>query len=386
MAPTEPSAPCRPAPPTRPVPGGPSGPRFRGSVPPRRFRGNVLAPLALAALLSGCDLVPEPAPDYLVDSGYRVAIDYVYWLDAHRILFVGSPVDEPYPPPYRSAITIWDTRTDEFEVYKRVSGLTRLCYADGWISYLPDRLRVPRSEGTRRLHWGGPMGEEEWLNPESKPGHLLHWNRHSCRFQRLKIDEDGFIRGHPLRIGDGRLLMSDHKEVNGGPVRWLDDEGRFGQELDLVSSIRPIYFPHLRGYFLPSKISSPETFDEWKRSGCLRFTLLRVEQNRVHTEKRCVPWTGLYTYGRTRIAPTRHGFLVIGKPYERRSAPLAGYYVHDKGMLKLFDGPLGSRAKVSFDGCKVALWPKEGRRAPITLQYVDTCKLMEELEDGENNA
>jgi len=373
MAPTEPSAPPRPA------------PRFRGSVPPRGFRGNVLAPVALAALLGGCGLVPEPAPEYLVDSGYRVAIDYVYWLDAHRIIFQGSRPDKPLPPPYRTAINIWDTRTGEIKEYKRVTGRTQLCYADGWISYLPDRTRVPFSEGTRRLHWGGPMGEEEWLNPESRPGHRLHWNRHSCRFQRLKVDEDGYIQGGPLRVGDGRLMINNDKDVVGAPVQWLDEEGRFVQELDIVSPMPPIYFPHLEGYFLTTRISGPETFENWERSGCLAYTVLRIEQNRARTHEGCIPWTGLHTYGWLRIAPTKHGFLVIGKPYERRSAPLAGYYVHDKGMLKLFDGPLGSRAKVSFDGCKVAVWPKEGRRAPITLQYVDTCKLMEELSNGENN-
>jgi len=377
MASTEPSVPPRPA------------PRFRGSVQPRRFRGNVLAPLALAALLGGCGLVPEPAPDYLVDSGYRVAIDYVYWLDAHRIIFQGSRPDKPLPPPYRTAINIWDTRTGKIEEYKRVTGRTQLCYADGWISYLPDRTRVPFSEGTRRLHWGGPMGEEEWLNPESKPGHRLHWNRYSCRFQHLKVDDSGLVRAHVLRIGDGRLLLSGSMDSREDTIHWLADDGTSRRELDFTTRLSPFYFDHLGAYFLlPGGVGNPNMQAEWKRRNCLQYGLLRVADNDASIERGCIPWVDLHTLGWVRIAPVNGGFFILGRPYDRAKAQVGGYLVFGATAHRLFSGHLSSRVKVSGDGCKIAVWPRTRSTNKRTLQFIDVCKLKEELkyESKDHNA
>jgi len=372
MAPIEPSAPPRPE------------PRFRGSVPPRRFRGNVLAPLALAALLGGCGLVPEPAPDYLVDSGYRVAPRYVYWLDAHRIIFQGSRPDKPLPPPYRTAINIWDTRTGEMEEYKRVTGRTQLCYADGWISYLPDRTRVPFSEGTRRLHWGGPMGEEEWLNPGSKPGHRLHWNRHSCRFQHLKVEESGFIRGHPLRIGDGRLVTSGRSKDSNTPIKWLDDNGNLLQILDHVTCSKPQYYQHLQGYLFSVLVGTDEAHQQWQETGCLYVHVLRIGKTKASVDELCVPWGNIRATSSLQVIPLHKGFYVFGESLEPGKGNRGGYLVTQSKAIMLFSGQLSGLPAISTDGCRIAVAPQSIASEPLTLKYADVCKLMEEFGNDDN--
>jgi hypothetical protein len=158
----------------------------------------------------------EPAPPRPIkEAGYELIDNgnQVFWLDNDRVLFNGADYNELVPRSGdgrlipKSALFIWDTRTDRVTRYGDIDG--RLCYADGYVRY------PLRGRGELVTFKIGKLGAEDERDLIFKPGEPRpEVNRFTCREFRTEdlrpTRENHLI---PLREGHGFLDLGPAQKL-----------------------------------------------------------------------------------------------------------------------------------------------------------------------------
>ncbi len=353
--------------------------RHRSTLPPSPGRRQALLLLLLALALCGC----EGPPSRLVDTGYRAHVDRIYWLDAHRIIFHGMRPESADPDERRNAIRIHDTRTGETSVYRYAEKDVGLCSHNGWIDYRanPDEVRYDKSN--RFLRWRGWFGEET-LNDLDLPADASpRLDRFSCRWYAdlhplPALLEDTYRVG----VGYGRVQMVPEGE--GRNSLWFDDTGERGLLLDTAFATRSFLpAPFLGGYVHIDPVFPEARQTAWRETDCLRMRVLRLRDGTPEVAESCIPWPGFPVPVWSNLHPVRDGYLILNTP-RRKSDRVRNHYFTAGQLIPLYRGHLLSPPAISTDGCRVALAPSMPQRPRIlTLQYIDLCKLREELPDDD---
>jgi hypothetical protein len=181
-----------------------------------------------ASALAGCDQVSstalastvekienllrrrEPAPPLPIkEAGYELIDNgnQVFWLDNDRVLFNGADYNELVPRSGdgrrvpKSALFIWDTRTDRVTRYGDIDG--RLCYADGYVNYL-----YKRGEESNTFREGRLGAEVDRVIEKTRKNSDTELNELTCKeFQRKDFRPNPQQAGRPLREGHGFLHL-----------------------------------------------------------------------------------------------------------------------------------------------------------------------------------
>lgn len=328
---------------------------------------------------------PVDSPYPLLDSGFLANYrERTFWLDDHRVLFVGW--DEPKPRTLqeprlgRPGIFIWDTRTNEVTPYRK-GILDHLCYEDGWIYY-----RLSRTAPF--THAAGPLGQEATASFENVEEYKAFareqfFSPTTCRFHRYAdyVDDAKNVRIIPL--GDsGAFLHVDMHARRSGEVHYLSGKGAQKQLLPFTtrdfSSGSVVYYTHSKQYFLKPVTYLSTSMEQWKNTGCLEGWWF---DKKGFIKSFCIPSGPWLTPAGVTFTDTLKG-LAIASEYVHERIPTPGglYLLENLNFIRLNDGWVNALS-TSPNGCRIAFTyaPNLEARAYgagngiTSLQMVDFC-------------
>jgi hypothetical protein len=307
----------------------------------------------------------------------------IFWIDNHRVLFKNAEFQNKGEALRgRFKIAVWDTRTNKVTPYTDYAEKLRLCYADGYLSYVLYDDKFVRNYAEqlakgRIRYFAGPFGKEERLAvPASRSPKL---NEFSCRF----ITD----LNHPIYDAKSwglQFLKESHGYLDFGSWR----AGRLGDETPKVKYYRTKKNGPIE---LPIDQSSLLYVSFYEFAQAYRVGLMPGRRNQGSAPR---SWW-LYPDGKVEVAPmgilpTRAGPLQIrvetvrikGRTGFRSEPGNSGVFLTDEsqGHVKLLGGYFRG-VRVAPDGCKVAFIHYEHPDAenaddprPITLKSIALCR------------
>lgn len=346
--------------------------------------------LVTLSCLSGCDLLNDDTEEVQKNVAPITPhfLTPIFWLDDERVLFTGiidAEIDsDGHSFRLQRGIFIWNVATETSEQYAESIG--GLCYSDGFITYVVERISVNPTVVKVAL---GEIGKEELKtrNQEEELDRLgkQQWisDGFSCQTRGRPPDTVGLVV-RALRSQDGYLDFGLPDRTLGGSERSgvlvTPDGSRVKTEFPLAASISHFdYYAFADAYF--GTIQAHREISKWKKTDCLPGWWLWPNGR---TKKTCV------TYGRwgenpanLEVLPTKVGTIV-------KSTQLTGgdstsdsglYLVNGHVERKLVDGVVGNES-VSPNGCRIVFThiEKKALRNPthpksVTLISIDICDL-----------
>ena len=351
-----------------------------------RFTKVVGLLLLLVFFVAACGK-SEDAEVPLLDSGvFGFDSEPTYWIDDHRVMFVGWLGDKPRAREKGKRqtsenILIWDTELNEVFVHRESAW--SLCYYDGFVRYLtgdPSLEAIPQ----RRL-MTGRLGEEQTTQPKPITKENKQVRRQSkidCRVWELS---DAFAETYwkPLASAHGLLdlgpLQRDRKNPPEVTLKSLDGHliRRLPMPWNYVS--RVAYYEFRRAYLVQTSTHGFQP--DHLESGCWPYWWIRPDGTSVQSCLRYGPWAGP---GSMWLVGTAVGPVVISHNVEgaRAVGDAGAYLVMDSTHVKLAAGLVWSPS-VSQDGCKIAFLHSPGTMPKaaetdywVGLKSVNLCSLV----------
>ena len=324
------------------------------------------------------------------DSHFQISKHRMFWLDNDRVMFTGYEIDLDKLDKQgmygrEQNIYIWDTRTDNKNIFVKNAGLG--CYFRGYIRYSVGTAAKKGPMGQERTYLDMFYSKDKWEDEPPEWEENVKAHPITCKS----------YRGKPFRLqADIVELLPEHGYLDFSlPETRKADEPlpailfhRFGTE-----SLIPLpvtrgemsrhdvhYLDFLDGYVLfTSKLIDPKTSQplaSWRKGAFQQFWILRPDgiTTELHVSTPFNRWDSLF--------PLRKGVFATGRSFKvaepRGPGDSGAYWIHDEGrMEKLTDG-LVSNAAVSPDGCKVAFVREPYDQLPIghrvTLQLLNICE------------
>lgn len=345
--------------------------------------------LALAAVLTVAVAVAactrNDVPTYqVVDSGvYAWNHERPYWLDEHRVMFVGyagrPPTSRDEALAMTPSIYVWDTAADRVKLYRE--NARRLCVADDYIRYSVPTRRDDGGLSYELKGWyEGTIGEERYTagrDPKALD-QAKSFNPITCRYQPVPEAVSG-ATWKALRPEHGYIIF----HYRFGPRAFEDMPAQLQTaEGDLVSL--PLSDPTLstaeyspsRNAYLLAKVASCTMFNGKGRCDAIWW----LEPNGVvrTIEVPDGPWSPT---GSIRYFPTRNGVALVSDRFSSvADAGVAGiYHLTGNSFNKLETGKIRSLG-LSPSGCQMAY---DHSRSPLpassakihwfTLKRLDLC-------------
>jgi hypothetical protein len=320
----------------------------------------------------------------ILDSNLTVegsgAFRRLQWLDDHRLIFTGMPVDEAIAriqkkdaaAPYRLRMYVWDTRTNEIRVHVEFGSRGGFCYneMENWIRYsVPGKTNVVKE---------GKFGEEREVDGssvEKRREQGVFYHRLTCSVLPYAPQDSGVgeRRVFPLFRDHGVLDVFGH-QGDSRPIRLFTHDYRRSLELALPrGAVAPskIYYSKYKNSYVLTGFTAPPSFSNpwgaWPKGVSQPIYLLSSDGNL--TVGGAIPWHKGY---REALAAY---FTTQGVAYVGGSPPKLGLFlVRNAAAVALISGPVDA-AGDSPNGCKVAAAVSvEGGNKGGGVKVIDLCK------------
>ncbi len=341
------------------------------------------ASVIIASVLTGCTQTEAP-PYPVIDSGvYAWNHERPYWLDEHRVMFVGYAGEQPKSRDEALRMTpsiyLWDTKLGDIELYRE--NARYLCVAGKFIRYaVPDR---PSSDAAVRkiaAWYLGPFGAEKY--EESPYSELTprdwRFNEFTCTYQRvpkLALDADWI----PLRPKDGYIYLGERAGPQAFTSAYAQLRRADGRSLDLpISDFSLSVADYLPGAgYLLSKVAPCGDRHQSNRI-CDLIWWIKPNGESEPVEIPNGPWAGGASI---QYYPLAYGVLLVSSQvtsiYDVGDAGV--YRLNNSESTKLVSGMVRS-VGVSPNGCKAIfdhhrspIIPRDELRHWFTWKFVNLC-------------
>lgn len=343
--------------------------------------------ITMSFLLSvGCDKKEKKTANKTVLSEHYTIIDSglwndgraINWMDDHRIITYGI-----YPDiSSEGKIYIWDIDNNQITEY---SDGGPPCYFDGYI-YYPYKTNlnltedVPYGAGWKE----GLIGNEKIFQRKHRIGEGRLWHRNN---KRNKFDCKLSKRPKEMENRVWVPLIEEHGYLDFGQIGYGLDEvlpvllvgpKKKNKKLEFtkneVGLTSGIYSTFKNAYFYWPHVIDVESRKQWEKNGCLYGWWLDPDSGDSYSE--CIPFTSWTSS--PDVIPTRQGLFMTNNNYRGAEPQDSGGYLKQKdGFLKVIKGKI-SKARVSPDGCTIAMAHKltyfANKKEKLTLKVVNICK------------
>ena len=305
------------------------------------------------------------------DSGYGgrpVSAPDVYWLDKHRIAFIGHKREEYSVAGgqklARSELFAWDIRTGTVRKRAILGAFEFLCVRHHFV-------RFGFTRGGMRYVGMGQWGREHVVKEDTQAvtDGILAMSPISCREYNPKLLRKRYGK-NPLPL----LSKGEYLDRTSGhyiePLRYFPEDGSKPVPLSGIPNrevnTAPRYSEYLHRYvFHAVNFRSGEKFVQrmWlvNRRGAVTVAAIPAG-----------PWMG----GSPSAMPTARGWLLASTALKTTAGVNAAgmYLVHDQRVVRILSG-LPHGYAVSTDGCKaaVAIDIDLGRSTHVRIMMIDIC-------------
>ena len=349
-----------------------------------RFTKAVGLLLLLAFFVAACSK-SEDAEVPLLDSGvFGFDSEPTYWIDDHRVMFVGWLGDKPRAREKGKRqtsenILIWDTELNEVSMYRESAW--SLCYYDGFVRYLTGDPSLGAI--SKRKLMTGRLGNEQATQP--KPITKQNkWFRRKSMIDCRDWDAPAF-----LGQSDWKPLIKKHGLIDRGPWPANSPNHPGPHFVNIEGSVR---------YKLPMRSHQVSRVHYYPFKGAYLIQPLAAGFQSEHIDKNCWPYWWLNPSGTSSeeclpfgpwggkasmwVIGTLMGLVAISHKIDgTRSVGDAGAYLirTDGSYVKLASGFVWSPS-VSLDGCRLAFLHAPGPNPSvaetdywISLKSVNIC-------------
>jgi len=306
------------------------------------------------------------------------------WLDNDRLIFTGRPVAEVLadfanrtsPPPYHLRMYIWNTRTNDIQVYVDFGGNGGFCYneLENWIRYA-----VP---GKKNAVKEGKFGEERevvldptQLSVDARKNRGVFYHPLTCKEHPYPPEGSGADRRVlPLYLDHGVLDVWGN-QIDGRPIKLYSNDYRKVNELPLPRrAIAPnrIYFSRYKNAYVLSGFTAPPSFSNawgnWPR-GVNQAVYLLSPDGKLKLGGE-IPWHEKFREALGVFFTVKGLAYATSRPPENKGL----FLVRTNGVVRLLAGQIEA-AGVSPDGCKVAAEiSMENASKSGGMKVIDLCK------------